>query len=392
MKITVIGAGAIGSAVAQDLLADAAVAQVQVCDARARSLQALSAQIKQDKRCRSFQVDARDLPGLEPILKGSDCVISCAPPQYNLSLAELCLSKGIHYCDLGGSDDVLEQQLALNKQARDKSIWIVPNCGLDPGLANVLCLYGIAQFDSVEAVHLRVGDVPLHPEPPFNFRISWSAEKLLEDYTAPVHVIEEGKFIDKEPLSDEEDIHFTGPFDEMEAFYSGSSLLPLASDLLDKVNTFDHKLIRWPGHAAQMRFLLALGLGEDRYIDVRTHLTYRDVLLRRMRQHLGGTYPDVVLLRVLIQGLKDGKESTLVYEMINRFDEEHNVSAMKRCTSIPTVVTALLIASERIPGGGAAPPEAVVSHQTFYDMVTARGLNITATWHNGYVDVRNPEG
>ncbi len=392
MKITVIGAGAIGSAVAGALLDVADVAQVQVCDARVRSLQAIRGQVQQHGRLRSFQVDARSLPELDPIIADSDCVIGCAQPQINPALAALCLEKGIHYCDLGGNDAILEEELALDEQAREKGVWIVPNCGLDPGLVDILCLFGVAQFDAVETVRLRVGDVPLHPEPPFNFRISWSAEKLLDDYTEPVHLIEEGALKDAEPLTNEERIHFPDPFGEMEAFYTGSGLLTLARDLEGKVRTLDHKLVRWPGHASQMRFLLALGFGEDRSIDVRTHLTYRDVLLRRMRQRLGGVYEDAVLMRVLIHGTKDGQERTLVYEMIDRYDKKQRVTAMQRCTSIPTACVAVLIASGRVPGGGVAPPEDVIPHQEFFDMIAERGLNITTTWYDGPVDVRNPVG
>ena len=392
MKITVIGAGAIGSAVASDLLDMADVAQVQVCEARVRSLQKLRSQVEDHSRLRSFQVDARDLAELEPIIAGSDCVIGCARPQFNPALAALCLSQGIHYCDLGSTHTIVEQELALHEQAREKGIWIVPNCGLDPGLVSILCRYGVAQFDTVDTVRLRLGDVPLHPEPPFNFRISWSADKLLDDYTDQVFLIEDGTIKDAKPLTHEEQIHFPEPFGEMEAFYAGSGLFTLTHDLASTVQTLDHKLIRWPGHASQMRFLLALGFGEDRSIDVRTHLTYRDVLLRRMQQRLGGPHQDAVLLRVLVQGLKEGQKKTLIYEMVDRYDEARGVTAMQRCTSIPTACIAVLLASGRVPGGGAATPETIIPHQEFYDMVTARGLNISATWHDTHVSVENPEG
>jgi saccharopine dehydrogenase-like NADP-dependent oxidoreductase len=138
-----------------------------------------------------------------------------------------------------------------------------------------------------------------------------------------------------------------------------------------------------------MRFLLALGLGEDRHIDVRTHLTYRDVLIRRMRQRLGGPYQDAVLLRVVLQGKQDATPRTLTYELIEHYDEDTGVSAIKRCTSIPTAAIALLIASGQVPGGGAAPPENVIPHQPFLDMIAARGLDIQTSWHDGYVGVND---
>ncbi len=389
MKITVIGAGAIGSAIAGDLLRHADVAQVQVCDARGRSLQELH-DVVENARLRSFQVDARDPAVIEPIIKGSDCVVGCAEAALNPLLAETCLSMGIHFCDLGGNEQIIKKELALDRRAREKGVWIVPNCGLDPGLTNILAMHGMQQFDAVEAVHLRVGDVPLHPEPPFNFRISWSAEKVIEDYTNPVRFIEGGEVTHCEPLSGEELIHFAEPFSEMEAFCTAGGLSTLTDALGGQVQTLDHKLIRWPGHAAQMRFLLALGFGERRHIDVRTHLTYRDVLIRRMRQRLGGPYKDAVLLRVAVKGQKDGGPHTLLYELLERYDDDTETTAMKRCTSIPTAAVALLIAARRVPGGGAAPPEQVVPHEEYYQMLIQRGLNISASWHKGHLNITHP--
>jgi lysine 6-dehydrogenase len=390
MKITVLGAGAIGSAVAHELIARDKVSQVQVCDNRARSLQELHENV-QSPKLRSFQVDSRDPSVLEPILEGSACVISCLPPEMNPQLAELCLTVGSHFCDMGGSDKTVQKELALSEKARKRSLWIVPNCGLAPGLVNILCMHGVEQFDAVEAAHLRVGDVPLYPEPPFNFRISWSAEKIVDDYTHPVQLIEGGAIKQSTPLSHEEEICFAAPFGAMEAFCTAGGLSTLTDQLAGKVHTLDHKTIRWPGHADQMRFLIGLGFAEDRSIDVRTHLTYRDVLVRRLRQRLGGAYEDAVLLRVLIQGRQGKKKRSLVYEMIDRYDAALGMAAMKRCTSIPTAAVAYLIASKRVPGGGAAPPENVIPKDDYLEMLAQRGLHITTTWHDGYVDVTNPD-
>ena len=383
MRITVIGAGAIGSAISQELAARDDVAQVQVCDRQARSLQVLHERTDRTD-LRSFQVDARDLGVLSSILRGSDCVVSCVPPEQNPDLAALCLDLGIHFCDLGGREEGVQQELALAERARKKSIWIVPNCGLAPGLVNVLCLRGLAEFDTARAAHLRVGDVPLHPEPPFRFRISWSAEKILDDYTNPVQCIRDGAVVETQPLEHEEHICFEPPFGEMEAFSTQGGLSTLAETMAGRLETLDHKTIRWPGHAHQMRFLLGLGFAERRKIDVRTHLTYRDVLVRRMRQRLGGPHADAVLLRVLIQGERDGRPRTLTYEMIDRFNEAEHLTAMERCTSVPAATVAVMLAEGAIPGGGAAPPEDVVPHAAYCERLVARGLPLTTTWRDGH--------
>lgn len=388
MKLTVIGAGAIGSAVVQDLDSRPEVTQIQVCDARARSLQDLHDTV-QSSKLRSFQVDVRDPNVLEPILQGSDCVVGAAAPDLNPMLARICISVGSNFCDLGGNDAIVAEELALDQDAREKGVWVIPNCGLAPGLVNILCMHGVEQFDEVESAHLRVGDVPLHPEAPFNFRISWSAEKVIDDYSNPVQLIRDGEVIEEEPLSRLETIHFPQPFDGMEAFCTAGGLSTLAQDLAGRVGKLDHKTIRWPGHASQMAFLLGLGLGEDRSIDVLTHLTYRDVLVRRLRQRLGGKYEDAVLLRVLLWGSVGGETKTLVYEMIDTYDAALKMTAMRRCASIPTATIATLVASGALREGGAAPPERIIPHDAFIEAVIERGLRITRTWYDGHMDVRD---
>jgi len=389
MRLTVIGAGSIGAAVVRELCSrDDEVDQVQVCDTRSRALQRLHDQVD-SPLLRSFQVDARDMNVLSQIVKGSDCVISCVPSDLNPDLAELCLGGGVHFCDLGGNDTIVQQELALAERAREKSVWIVPNCGLAPGLVNVLCLRGIDQLDRTQGAFIRVGDVPLHPDPPFNFRISWSAERVLDDYTNPARLIENGEVVEVEALSRDETIHFeAAPFDEMEAFCTQGGLSTLTDTLSGRVQDLDHKTIQWPGHAQQMRFVVGLGLGEDRKIGVRTHLTYRDVLVRRMRDRLGGDYEDAVLMRVLLRGEKDGEPTTIVYEMVERYGEGLHDSAMMRCTAVPTAVTALLLAREQaVSGGGAGVPEEVVPRATFLQAVADRGLDVQREQLDGYRDV-----
>lgn len=389
MKISVIGAGTIGAAIARELCARAdEVDQVQVCDTRSRALQSLHDTV--DSRVlRSFQVDARDTNVLSQIIRGSDCVISCVPPELNPGLARLCLDAGANFCDLGGNDSLVQKELALDEEAREKSIWIVPNCGLAPGLVNVLCMRGIEQFDEAKAAYIRVGDVPLQPEEPFNFRISWSAERILDDYTNPAQHIRNGRVVEVDALTGTETIGFgEKPFENMEAFCTQGGLSTLTESLEGRVETLDHKTIRWPGHAHQMRFVIGLGLGEDRKIGVRTHLTYRDVLVRRMRDRLGGEYEDAVLMRVMIHGTKDGRKHSLVYEMVERYDESTNQTAMMRATAIPTVVLAQLLSDRNhVTGGGAGVPENVVPHDVYAERVAERGLNIRSEWHEGHVSV-----
>lgn len=376
----------IGSAIARDLVEREEVSQVQVCDAHARLLQNLHDTLKNPK-LRSFQINARDFRVLSPILNGTDVAIGCVSPELNPKLAKLCIGLGVHFCDLGGEEVTVHETLALHEEARSKSVWVVPNCGLAPGLVNILSRAGIAQFDEVDVVRLRVGDVPLEPEPPFNFRLSWSASKIIDDYTESVRIIQNGAVVETEPLSHAERLYFPPPFGEMEAFCTAGGLSPLVDDLANQVKTLDHKTIRWPGHADQMRFLIGLGFADRKKIDVKTHLTYRDVLERRMKKRLGGEYEDAVLMRVVIKGRQSDQTKTLVYEMIERSDLENKLSAIQRTTSIPAATVACMIGSGHIDGGGAVTAENLIPGDEFCRRLASRGLNITTYWHDGHIPV-----
>ena len=149
MKIAVIGGGAIGSAVAYDLVKQDETAEIRVCDSRAHSLQLLRDLIDSPK-LHPYQVDGRDTTVLSPIVEDCDCIVGCASPEINLKLALLALSVGKPFCDQGGSDVVSEKILRLDADAQERGVWLIPDCGLAPGLVNILCLLGVEQFQSVK--------------------------------------------------------------------------------------------------------------------------------------------------------------------------------------------------------------------------------------------------
>ncbi len=384
MRIAIIGGGAIGSAVAYDLAQRDDTDEVRVCDSRARSLQNLRKLVDSPK-LHPYQVDGRDTTVLAPIVAECDCIVGCASPEINLKLAQLALATGTPFCDQGGSDVITEQILELDAEAKEKGIWLIPDCGLAPGLVNILCLLGIEEFDKVENAFIRVGDIPLSPTPPFNFRVSTSAEKIIEDYSGPANLIRDGAPITVDSLTGVEPIFFREPYGLLESFYSAVNMRALSQHVQGRVKNLDLKTIRYPGHADQWRFVLGLGFGEKQSIDLRTHLTYRDVLIRRLRRLLGDEQPDVVLLRVLINGTIGGERKTLVFEMIDTYNDAEGLSAIRRSTSMPTATVAALLANNEIAGAGAAPPELVLDKPAFIEQLIRRDMSINKEWHDGWL-------
>lgn len=382
MKITVLGAGAIGSAIACDLATRPEVTHVQVCDARSSVLRTLK-DLVQSPKLRTVRVDVRDERALTPVLAGSACVVGSTGGPLNAKLAALTVGLGAHFCDLGGDRATVQQELALREAAAKRTRWIVPNCGLAPGLVNILVTRGLGRFDTVDAVTMRVGNIPIEAEPPFFHRVGYATERFVRGYTDPVAVVRDGEVEYAEPLTGLETVSFPEPTGELEAFYTAGKQSTLPHDLAGRVRTLDYKTLRHPGHAAAMRSVFALGFGEDTSVDVRTHLSYRDILTRRLRQHLGGEYRDAVIVRILLEGQREGAACTLTYELIDRFDEATGFSAMQRCTGFPAAAIASLLASGTVAGGGAAPPEHIIPTEPFLAALTERGLQIEERWHEG---------
>ncbi len=382
MKLTVLGAGPIGSAIACDLVSRSEVTHVQVCDARSGTLRGLKERI-QSPKLRTVRVDVRDERALAPVITGSKCVIGSGDASLNPKLAALAIGSGAHFCDLGGDEKAVQQELALHDTAARRSRWIVPNCGLAPGLVNILVLHGLDRFDEVESVTMRVGNIPVEAEAPLFHRLGYGAERLVMSYTTPAPAIHDGKLETVEPLTGLETISFEEPFGELEAFHTAGKLSTLPLDLQDRVQRLDYKTLRHPGHAAAMRAVLALGFGEDKSIDVRTHLTYRALLTRRLRQHVGGTPHDAVLVRIRLDGQINGEARTLTFELVDRYDDATGFTAMQRSTSFPAAAIATLLATGSIPGGGAAPPERIIPAEPFFADLAAHGLDIRECWDEG---------
>ena len=214
---------------------------------------------------------------------------------------------------------------------------------------------------------------------PFNYRLAHAAEKLIEDYTHPVPVLRNGVVEMKAPMTGIELVDVDG-FGQMEAFYAGNGLGAIARALEGHLDRLDAKTLRYPGHASQMRFILDLGLADNTSIDVRTHLTYRDILLRRMRKRLGGAYQDAVVVRVEVEGRRDGEEGRLVYELVDHFDEASGLSAMQRCTGFPAAAAAVLLGGRHVSGGGVGSAEEVLPFGPFFQMMDANGLTVQERW------------
>jgi len=153
--------------------------------------------------------------------------ISAVPYFFNLSLAEAAVESGVHFCDLGGNNRIVAAEFALDAKAKEAGVTLIPDCGLAPGLVNILAVGAIDGLEAVKSVEIRVGGLPQKPHPPLDYQIVFSPHGLLNEYMEPATVIQNGKVAEVPSLTGWEEIAFVPPYDRLEAFHtSGGELHP----------------------------------------------------------------------------------------------------------------------------------------------------------------------
>jgi lysine 6-dehydrogenase len=270
------------------------------------------------------------------------------------------------------------KQKTLDARAQKKNITVIPDCGLAPGMVNILAEYGIRQLDTVESVRIFVGGLPQNPEPPLNYQIVYSLEGVLDYYTTLSWVLRGGKRTQVKALSEIEPIDFGGKVGELEAFHTAGGLSTMAFRYEGKIPTMEYKTLRYPGHARIMEAIRELGLLELNPVDVKgMKVVPRDLVVAAMGPRL--TKPDghdLVALRVLVEGTKGGKRKKIGWELVDYYDDKHGISAMERSTGYSLSITGQMQARGEIGKAGVFTPDEAIPPAKYISELAERGVVI----------------
>lgn len=376
MKYLVLGAGMMGSAAAYDLARSSPDNQVVLADINIQTAKRSAGAI--GSNVHPVRLDVNSNRDLVEAMKGCDAVISAVTYSVNLQVTRAALQAGVHVCDLGGNNDVVEKQLALDEEARAKGVTVIPNSGLAPGLINILAVTASKGFDTLDSIRLRVGGLPRHPRPPLNYQIVFSVEGLINEYVEQALVIQDGELKHIDSMSGLEEIEFPEPFGKLEAFATSGGLSTLPELFAGKVRTLDYKTIRYRGHCEKFKTLLDLGFATREPMMVGGSVkTNREFFADLLGKKLDFGDKDVVLARATITGTHDGAEKVLAYEFVDYYDEKASITAMMRATAFPTSITAQMLAHGTIRERGVKPPEQCVPGDALIEELGKRNLKIT---------------
>ncbi len=376
----VLGAGLQGSACAHNLLQDKDVELVTLADLNPTRLpKFLAPQV--GKRLRAVPFDASDYPAVVELMRGHDAAMCALPYYFNEPMTRAAIDGGAHFSDLGGNTEIVFQQKKLDQAAAAKKLSVIPDCGLAPGMVNILAAEGIRRLDTARCVRIYVGGLPQHPEPPLNYQIVYSLEGALDYYTTPSWVLRNGKAAQVDALSELEDQEFPAPVGTLEAFHTGGGISTMPFAWENRIETMEYKTLRYPGHVAIMRPIRDLGLISNTPIPVKgTNVVPRDLFIAAVQPKLFKPEGrDLVALRVVVSGLKAGKDTTVRFELLDYYDADHGISAMMRTTGYSLATTGLMQARGAVTASGVKTPDEAMPFRGYVERLAEFGVKIRET-------------
>jgi lysine 6-dehydrogenase len=245
-------------------------------------------------------------------------------------------------------------------------------------MINNIAAHGIEMMERADEVLIRDGGLPLRPKPPMNYLLTFSEHGLINEYVENATALRDYKRVEVPGLSEVETIDLPEPLGRCEAAHAAGGLATMAWTYEGKVRSMDNKLIRYPGHIAVINAMNAMGFFRKEKkrvgdIDVSPR-TLSAALFREHFERPGDQ--DLVVIRVTVRGVRDGRNAEVVYDMMDKYDERTKMTAMMRTTGFPASIVAQMLA-KGVMKPGARPVEVGVPPGPFIDEVRRRGFNLS---------------
>ena len=372
-NIVVLGGGLVGRVIARDLAHEKDF-HVSVADASEATRARLGAE-----GLAPLALDLTDDAAVRKAIAAADVVVGAAPGHMGFRLLRLVIEAGKPYADIAFMP---EDFLELDGLARERGVTAVVDCGVAPGLSNLLCGRAEHEFDSVERMLILVGGLPKNRVWPFEYRVVFSAVDVIEEYTRPARWVEHGALVTKPALTDVEPVDLPR-VGTVEAFNT-DGLRSLAKTL--HAPFMKEKTLRWPGHVEKMRMLRETGFLSLEPLDVGgTKVRPYDVTTRLLFDawRLPAGEADLTVMRVEATGTIQGARQTWTWDLYDEADLASGFHSMARTTGFQCAIVARALARGELSRPGVQPPERLAGDDRFFaglmDGLRARGVTITRT-------------
>ena len=371
MKAVQIGAGLVGSIIADDM---SRFFDVTLADL---SQSALLAATVGNPEIKTAICSCIDEAALSEIIKDADIVTAGVPGKFGKKMMETVIRSGKNMSDISFMPEDFEE---LDGLAKEYGVTVVPDMGVAPGMSNFLVGRGAALLDEVENAVIYVGGIPHKPVPPFNYQITWSAADVIEEYTRPARYVRDYKPTVCEAMGKLYKKEFPKA-GSLETFIT-DGLRSLVKNI--KAKNMEERTMRWPGHVAQMRLLRDMGLFDERKrllggVEVVPRDIACDLLFPMWKMEPEKGDRDLTIMQVEVSGYKERDFVTYTWNLWDIFDEKTWKNSMGRCTGFTCSIIAQAIVKGLIKEKGVIAPEKLAVSDELYDFVMTeqrrRGIN-----------------
>lgn len=355
MRIAVLGAGMVGRAIALDLAKNFSVCSL---DISAENLSALKAK---NQAVAMLQADLTQYPQYKDWLKDFDLVVTAVPGFMGFNTLEAVINCGKNVVDISFFP---EDALALDKAAKENNCTVITDCGVAPGMSNLI----VGRYNEeikLDSFECYVGGLPLKPQPPFFYKAPFSPVDVVQEYIRPARLVEKGKIVTKPALSERELINFN-PVGALEAFNTDG--LRSLVYTMKQIPDMKEKTLRWPGHLDIILALQQAGMFSEKPILFQEkHISPLEFTTKLLTDEwkLGEQEKEFTIMKVVVKG--EGKR--ISYDLYDEYDEESQTSSMARSTGYTCAAAVHLIANGIFTKKGVFPPERVGNEKTCFDFV-----------------------
>lgn len=358
-KIMLLGAGMVGKAMAIDLCRDYEVTAVDKDPAALLPLQ-------EGHPIRALTADLARPAAIPALVAGQDLVLGAVPGFMGYRTLEAVLNAGVNCVDISFFP---EDPFGLDALAKSRGLTAVVDCGVAPGMSNLIIGYHQRSM-TIERFECLVGGLPQRRDWPFEYKAPFSPLDVIEEYLRPARLVENGRIVTRPALSEPELVSLA-PVGTLEAFNTDGlrTLLQTAG-----IPWMKEKTMRYPGHCQLMKILRETGFFSDEPLPVNGALiSPREMTSRILLPlwKLGEAEKEFTIMRVILEGEAAGKPRRHLYHLYDAFDEATRTSSMARTTGYTATAAARLVLEGRFTRQGICPPEYLGAEAGCFEAILA---------------------
>ena len=359
-NIIVLGAGLVGGVIATDLSKQHEVTSIDISQKNLDKLSGIN----------TICADVSDTSTLQNLIKDFDLVVGAVPGFMGYKMMKDVIESGKNIVDISFYP---EDPFGLDELAKEKGVVAIMDCGVAPGMGNIIFGYHNSQMQITDYECL-VGGLPEKREWPYEYQAVFSPIDVIEEYIRPARYVQNSQMVTKEALSDTELIEF----DEIGTLESWNS-----DGLRSLIKTMDHvpnmieKTLRYPGCVEYLKVLRESGFFSYDEIEINGNMIRPiDVTSKLLfpKWEMKEDDKDFTIMRIIMKGKENGEEATYQYNLLDRF--QNGTISMARTTGFTCTAVANLVVNGDYKRIGISPPEYLGEHFNFVkNYLKERGVN-----------------